>query len=53
MHIEEWLIIIVNFQQADAHNTTTTNKKLAVNFLEKVFICCLQITVLGIVIKAL
>ena len=37
MHIEEWLLIIVHFQQADAHNTTTTNKKLAVDFLEKSF----------------
>ena len=28
-------MLIVNCQQEDAHNTTTTNKKLAVDFLEK------------------
>ena len=38
LHIEKWLI--VNCQQADAHNTTTTNKKLAVDFLEKSFNGC-------------
>ena len=35
-----WEMLIVNCQQADAHNTTTTNKKLAVDFLEKSFNGC-------------